>query len=123
MFQHSTLDFSKWVGIPYEKFDCWHLLVKFYEEELKIVLPPYYEIRPENPKIVGGMVEEAKASYKEVYSVENFDLLLVEMFGVHCHIGMYYKGKIFHTHKSTGSVFESYAKWQKRVVGIYRVSQ
>ena len=42
----TTQDYSSLIGIPYEKKDCWGVVVSFYKLVFDIELNPYYQDIP-----------------------------------------------------------------------------
>jgi len=60
--------------------------------------------------------------FKEVTDRKFGDILLIKLFGVESHIAVYLgNGFILHTSKHSGCLVERVARWEKLIVGTYRV--
>lgn len=117
-----TRAYSKLIGIPYSKLDCWGLCLRFYKNH-GVDLPSYYRFRPENDNQSENLIEKAKPDYMSIKINDRAygDLVLMNVAGYNCHVGVLVKGdKILHTLKHFDSVLSPFKKWQARVVGIYR---
>lgn len=113
--------FSNLVGLPYERVNCWDLVVLFYRQIFKYELAPYYEDGKTDPNTVQGLVNIARTDFERVTEPQFGDIILMKMMGVESHIGVYISSeKFLHTQTKTGSCLDSLAKWQKIVVGYYR---
>ena len=112
--------FRKYIGLDYERYDCYEIIKLYNKEVLKRDLGKLYVARPsirETEKIV----HHQRDNFVKVDSPTVGDIILFRVFGVACHIGMYINDKtFFHSRKTTGSCIEKLSVWEKRVVGYYR---
>lgn len=116
------MNIAKYVGIPYEKKNCWDLTVAFYHEVLNIDLFHIYSgetpSRPETKNLIYSNIGE----FEEVSSPEFGDVIIMKILGVESHISVYIgEGRMLHTSKRIGSVIEPIARWKKHIVGFFRV--
>lgn len=119
-----TQEFSKYIGIPYSKVDCWGLAELFYKQEFGIDLVKYYFTRPENKEETDFIVRSHREEYLKTNTPEYGDLILFKVLGTLSHIGIYLDGeKMLHSDFGKDSVIESWnsIKWKNRVEGFYKV--
>lgn len=116
-----TLDsFHNYIGIDYEKYDCYEIIQKFYQEVLGKNLDNLYSSRPDKEK-TSDFISNEKERFIEVEKPEFGDIIVFNVFGIPCHVGMYVnKDVFFHSRKTTNSCLEKLSIWKKRVVGYYR---
>lgn len=128
-----SYDITSLVGIPYEKMNCWDLAVKFYKDYLGYDLSTIYtgpipaegtatKAFRENTK---NLIFTNKGEFEEIKDRPKFgDLLVIKLFGIECHIGIYLgRGKFLHTSSKAGSIVDGAHKYRKLIVGCYRVKQ
>jgi len=126
MAQHNIPDYSKLIGIPYKTLDCWGVVREFYKIVFNLELKQYYGEVPETRDMARNIVYASMKDFKEVSSDkrEFGDILLIKLFGVESHIAVYIgAGKILHTSKHSGCLIENVARWEKLIVGTYRVKK
>ena len=120
--QNYTQDYFKLIGIPYSEKDCWGIVCEFYRIVFNIHLKQYYETVPENRDIAKSIVYDSMKDFVEVKECKFGDLLLIKLFGVESHIAVYLgEGKMLHTSEHSGCLIERTSRWEKLIVGIYRV--
>jgi cell wall-associated NlpC family hydrolase len=113
--------YVKLVGVPYEDKDCWGIVVEFYKAVFSVQLNPYYSDVPESRGMAQALVYTARKDFESVSILKFGDIVLMKMMGFESHIGVYLgEGKMLHTQVKTGCVVDSFAKWEKTVVGCYR---
>jgi cell wall-associated NlpC family hydrolase len=96
-------------------------VVDFYKQVFNVELAPYYSEVPESRGMAQAMVYSARKDFIKVEKPEFGDILLMKMLGFESHIGVYLgSGKILHTQVKTGCVIDSYHKWEKILIGVYR---
>ena len=120
----------KYIGIPYEKLDCYDLVKLFYVNELKVELPDLTYTRPENRDLRGKkndqdemikLVDDQIGFFQKVTTPEFGDIILIRIMGLPSHVGVYLGGrKMLHTREGSGAVIDSVDKWQKRIIGYYK---
>lgn len=119
--QPYTLDsFRNYIGIPYEEYDCYEIIQKYYKEVLGKELDDLYSSRPSTEETEVFYLDQ-KTRFIEVDLPKLGDIIVFKVFGLACHIGMYVDNKVFfHSRKSTNSCLEKLSIWKNRVVGYYR---
>jgi cell wall-associated NlpC family hydrolase len=114
------------VGTPYEKLDCWGVVVKFYDIFFGLSLAPYYSDIPDSAEKAEGLVRHAMKDFIRVGTPDMRigDIILIKLLGYESHIAVYLgKNKILHTNHKTGCVVDSFTRWEKMVVGVYRTKE
>jgi len=120
--QNCIPDYSNLIGIPYADKDCWGIVCDFYKIVFNIRLKQYYETVPESRDIAKSIVYDSMKDFVEVKERKFGDLLLIKLFGVESHIAVYLgEGMMLHTSKHSGCLIERTSRWEKLIVGIYRV--
>lgn len=119
------MKYSSLIGTPYRVQDCWGVAREFYRLEFGIELKKYYEEVPETRDRARELVYDSMKDFKEVAGPREFgDLLLIKMFGIESHIAVWLgEGLILHTSEKTGCVIERVSRWEKLVVGTYRIKR
>jgi cell wall-associated NlpC family hydrolase len=85
-------------------------------------LKQYYETVPETRDIAKSIVYDSMKDFVEVKERKFGDLLLIKLFGVESHIAVYLgEGVMLHTSKHSGCLIERTSRWEKLIVGVYRV--
>lgn len=117
----TSQDFSSLIGIPYETLDCWGIAKEFYKIVFNRNLKAYYENVPETRDLAQSIVYDSMKDFVKVNDRKFGDLLLIRLYGVESHIGIYIdNGQILHTTKHSGCVVDRIARWEKLIVGTYR---
>lgn len=118
-------DFSKLIGTPYETLDCWGIVREFYKIVYGLELKQYYGEIPETRDMARNIVYASMKDFEEIKTGKQFgDILLIKLFGIESHIAVYLgNGTMLHTSKHSGCLIEKMTRWEKLVVGIYRVKQ
>ena len=121
---HKTLGASlvKYIGIPYEKMDCYDLCKKFYKEEFGVELPDQHYIDNRDVKEMAEVVGSCKEEFVKVSDPRFGDLVLLRVWGMPAHVGLYVNDKIIlHTQEKIGSMLENISpRWVNRIEGYYR---
>ena len=119
--QQFTLDsFRNYIGIPYEEYDCYEIIQKYYKEVLDKELDNLYSSRPSTEETEDFFLEQ-RSRFIEVDTPKFGDIIVFKVFGLACHIGMYVDNKVFfHSRRTTNSCLEKLSIWKNRVVGYYR---
>jgi cell wall-associated NlpC family hydrolase len=120
--QNCIPDYSKLIGTPYSEKDCWGIVCDFYRIVFNVDLKQYYETVPESRDIAKSIVYDSMKDFVEVKERKFGDLLLIKLFGVESHIAVYLgEGMMLHTSKHSGCLIERTSRWEKLIVGVYRV--
>ena len=127
--QPSTQEYFKGlvnlVGTPYSVANCWELAVLFYDRVFGISLYHIYSGPiPEDRKDKKNLIYTNMGEFEEVTIPEFGDIVLIKLFGVESHIGVFVgSGMFMHTTRNTGCVMDRVDKWKKMIVGYYRVKR
>ena len=131
------IDTAKYISIPYENkgrtfngADCWGLMRLIFLHEYGIQLLSFtneYEDASEGARIK-EVVRYGKSlvKYKEKESPEYGDLVIFNMRGNPCHVGMYIgNNKVIHVLRGTNSVCERLTsiRLKGRVEGYYEITE
>ena len=107
-----------YIGIPYEKLDCWDLVSMLYDRELDIQLGDRTE-QGENI-LCGNWLEIDKGS------IQPFDVLLFTNSELEKHVGVALdRCRFLHSIAGLNSCIDSYSRsqWKDRLMKVYRHSQ
>lgn len=124
--RHQTLpDFSKLVGVPYSEKDCWQLVKAFYNLVFNTELKHYYKDTPPDLHVRKNLIYSNMGDFLEVKGTPKFgDIILLKVRGIESHIGVYVgEGRMLHTAIKTGSIIDRVSRWDKVIVGFYRLSE
>jgi len=118
-------DYSKFIGIPYEKKNCWDLVVSFYQEMLSIPLYSYYQGPTPPEKIeTKNLIYSSMGDFEKISDPKFGDIIIVKLYGIESHIAVYLgDGKMLHTTRGAGSIIDRVARWEKMIVGFYRIKK
>lgn len=122
--------FYKYLGISYERDNCWGLVKRYYDKELGIDMGKFkIKLSPEKKmqvflKDILKMEEEFDlVEHATPLSIKIHDIIIFENCVGGVHAGIYIgDDMILHTLKSTGSIIEKFSDsiWSGRVNSIYR---
>jgi cell wall-associated NlpC family hydrolase len=120
--QPITRDFSKLLGVPYSTKDCWGIVVDFYRIVFDIELNRYYQEIPKTRDASKALVYSSMGDFHKVEDRKFGDIFLIKLYGVECHIAVYIdNGMMLHTTNHSGCVVDRVHRWEKLIVGTYRV--
>lgn len=115
-------DFSSLIGIPYEEKNCFDLTREFYRLVLGIELKHYFDGKDPGRDQTKALIYTNIGDFIKVEVPEFGDIVLIKLYGVESHIAVYVGGdKILHTLKGAGSLLDRLGRWDKNIVGFYRV--
>ena len=113
---------SKMIGTSYSKMDCWSIVREFYSIQFGKELRAYYDTVPETRDKARALVLNSMKDFEEVKAPIFGDIILIKLFGIESHIAVYLgEGLMLHTSEHSGCIIERSARWEKLVVGYYRV--
>lgn len=113
---------AKYIGKPYEEYNCFDLVKEFYLDLFGLDLKHFYEGRavPER-KEIESLIVSNKGDFEKVEQAEFGDIIVVNLYGYSCHIGIYlYENLMLHTIRGVGSCIEPIKKYEKMIEGYYR---
>lgn len=112
---------NKLIGLDYEKYDCWGVAREFYRLIYNAELQLYSYLDPLNTKDISTVIKKQLPDYSLIEKPQFGDIILLRLFGLPCHVGIYLdENKFLHTKKGTGSIVDSIPKWKNRIIGFYR---
>lgn len=115
---------STLVGTPYEKLDCFGVARKFYSWVMGVELKHYYDGEAKERDEAKSLIYSNMGDFEQVTEPKLGDLILMKMYGVESHIGVYIgSGAMLHTQKTTGCVVAPISRYSKVIVGYYRVKK
>jgi cell wall-associated NlpC family hydrolase len=120
------MNFTPYVGLPWQDRGCWELLRKFYVEQLGIALPSYVaEYTPEDPHQAAELILAEARAWHQVQpgSERPGDAALFTVAGEPTHVGVVVEpGRFLHIRIGQTSVVERYdgPLWGRRLRGFYR---
>lgn len=117
-----NIDLRKYIGRDYEKYNCFDLVKEFYLEFFGLELKNYYEGKVPDRREVSNLIVSNKGDFKKIEGRLQFgDLVLIRMFGMDCHIGVYISPETFlHSTKGIGSCLEHLSRYKHLISGYYR---
>lgn len=122
----TSVDFSSLIGVPYSEMNCWELCQRFYEKVFGVELKHYYEDRSiqDRPLDVNCLIYSSIGDFEKVEFPKFGDLILIKVRGIESHIAIYLDGgMMLHASKSVGSSMDRIAKWERLIVGYYRIKE
>lgn len=112
------------IGTPYKILDCWGIAREFYRIELAMELKRYYDHAPNDIEVANKLIFTNIGDFEQVTAPRFGDIVLININGIEAHIGIYInEQQILHTMKLQGCVLDRLSRWEKMVVGYYRVKK
>jgi cell wall-associated NlpC family hydrolase len=122
---------SDYIGIPYQErgrsfdgVDCWGLVCLMYRD-MDIDVPDYLHeyITSSNIESVAGAINKNKTHWRKVEAPEVGDVLVFNIMGFPCHVGVYVgQGDFIHSFRGTAVCVErlNSLSWTRRLSEVYR---
>ena len=122
------MDFNKYVGIPFEKLDCYRFVQWVLEDAAGILIPAFDTIGTEDSRrIYLNFLNEISGNWKQVDQPQKFDVVAMAYDARHPkfvqHFGVYIgNGLMLHTLKYIGShsIKLEHPAIHSSIRGIYR---
>lgn len=112
---------AKYVGRPYEEFNCLDLAREFYKDFFGLEIKHYYEGDKPSDIDAAALIKTNKGDFVKVEKPEFGDLILIRLMGIECHIGVMLEGgKFLHSAKRIGSIVDRMERYSNHIVGFYR---
>lgn len=111
----------KYIGRPYETYNCFDLVREFYLDHYQLNLSNYWEgtTIPSRQEI-SSLVVSNKGDFVFTTLPSFGDIVVIKLYGIECHIGIVLdKGKFIHSIRGAGSCIESLEKYRRMVAGYY----
>lgn len=118
----SCADIKKYIGIPYEKTNCFGLIKKFYKDQFGVELKDYFDGVPPEGQDAQNLIVSSKGDFAQVQSPQFGDVVVIRLYGLESHVGVCLDDRQFlHSIKNTGSVIEPLKKYSRLIAGYYRL--
>lgn len=120
------MNVSAYVGLPYQRNGCWHLVRRVYADEYGIALQAYDDEVPAsaNRHDVASVIEANQREWAPAESEREGDVILFRVLGANSHVGIVLPGRLFLHAFGTDktSRVDSYRApiWAPRIEGFYR---
>jgi len=126
------MDFSKYIGIPFEDkgrtaegLDCWGLLCLIFKEQFNIFIPTFEYSTATNFSEVGKLIEDNIHVWIKIEpdTRKVGDVILLRLLGYPVHVGILVdRQRMIHVFKGTNTCLQRINSivWKKRIQGIYR---
>lgn len=116
------MNLAKYIGKSYEEYDCFDLVRDFYADHMDLDLRRFYEGgQIDNKQLVQSLIISNKGHFERVDVPKPGDIMVINLFGYACHIGVYVGGgRFLHSIKRTGSVLDNVSRYTKMIEGFYR---
>jgi cell wall-associated NlpC family hydrolase len=118
---------NKYIGLPYEQYDCWQFICHYYNQELGILLPTFageYRNGADHQNINRIYTRElARQIWPAIEDARWPDLAVFHIDGEDWHAGIVVGAKhMLHIQKGCNSVIEKFTnlRWKNRLYGFYR---
>ena len=104
--------------------NCWDLAVVFYKNIFGIDMRSIYDGPTPEREMSKKIIYTNIGEFYKADSPEFGDIILLKIRGIESHIAIYLENdRMLHTSKATGSVIDFVSRWQKVIVGFYRVKR
>lgn len=113
---------TKYIGKPYEEYNCFDLVKEFYKDHFDLDICHYYEgTQVPDKKTVESLVVTNKGDFEKFTSPEFGDIVVINLYGYSCHIGVCVgDGRFLHSVRKIGSCMEPLSKYSRMIEGYYR---
>lgn len=113
----------KYLGRPYEKYNCLDLVKEFYSDYYGLTIKNYFEgeVVPDR-RTVESLIISGKGDFEEVKGKPEFgDIVVIKLYGVECHIGVCISSSQFlHSARHIGSHIDRLERYSKMIAGYFR---
>lgn len=115
------VDLSKYIGHPYEKYNCLDLVKEFYADFFGLQVKNYYEGPVPGRKEVSSLINTNRGDFTEVKDPRFGDIVVIRLYGIESHLGVVIHGKKFlHSAKGLGSHIDRLDRYSRIISGFYR---
>jgi len=117
------INLLKYIGRPYETYNCFDLVKEFYADNFKLDIKHYFEGGPvPDRREVESLVVSNKGDFVKVEGKPQFgDIVVLKLYGLECHIGVCVDASRFlHSAKKIGSSLDRLDRYSKMIAGFYR---
>lgn len=121
MARDLIIELRRYIGRPYEQYNCFDLVKEFYRDKFNLELKNYFEGPVPNRKDVESLIVTNKGDFVRVEKPQFGDIVVIRLFGLECHIGVVIEsGKFLHSARNVGSILDRLERYNKMIAGYYR---
>lgn len=119
---NDIIKLRKYIGRRYEDYNCFDLVKEFYKDHYDLELKNYFEGGPvPSRQDVESLVITNKGDFVKVGKPEFGDIVIIKLYGLECHMGVYIEGgKFLHSARNIGSLLDRSERYHKMIAGYYR---
>ena len=116
------IDLIKYIGHPYESYDCLKLVQEFYKDHYDVTVKNYFEGDVPDRREVNSLIVSNKGDFARVDKPQFGDIVVISLYGLECHIGVCTsKGLFLHSVRGAGSLQDKLSRYEKMITGFYRL--
>lgn len=118
----NTFNFRKYIGRPYEEYNCFDLVKEFYFDVFGVTLKNYFEGDVPDRREVESLIIANKGDFVKVADKKLGDIILLKLYGIECHMGVLISPSQFlHSAKNVGSILDRVERYSHVIGGVYRL--
>lgn len=111
----------KYIGRDYHDYNCLDLVRDFYADHFGVLIRNYFDGPVPSREGVQTLIASNKGEFEKVDTPKFGDIIVIRLFGVECHIGIYINEKRFlHSIKGAGSSLDLLERYSRMIAGYYR---
>jgi hypothetical protein len=111
----------KYIGRPYDQYNCFDLAKEFYNDQFGLELRNYFEGPAPSRKEVQSLIITNKGDFVPVDVPKWGDLVVIRLYGMECHIGVVTEdGRFLHSARGIGSLLDRLDRYKNMIAGYYR---
>ncbi len=112
----------KYIGKPYEKYNCFDLVKEFYRDYYGLDIKNYFEGDVPGRREIESLIITNKGDFIPVTGKPQFgDIVVIRLYGVECHIGVCVNTSQFlHSARGKGSCMDRLERYSKMIAGFFR---
>lgn len=116
------MNLMKYVGRPYDKYNCFDLVKEFYMDHFQLDIKNYFEGGPvPDRREVESLIVSNKGDFVKVDKPAFGDIVVLKLYGLECHIGVCIDtSRFLHSAKKIGSTLDRLERYGNMVAGFYR---
>ncbi len=115
-------DIKKYIGKPYDQYNCLDLVKEFYKDFFHLSVKNYYEGSTPDRKEVSSLINTNRGDFEQITGKKKFgDLVVIKLYGIECHLGVVLDENTFlHSSRGIGSHIERISRYKNLISGFYR---
>lgn len=115
-------ELRKYIGRDYTTYNCFDLVKEFYSDKFGLTLGYSYDRElVGDRKTVESLIVSNKGDFERADSPQFGDIVIIKLYGIECHIGVYISnGRFLHSARTVGSLLDRIERYERMVSGYYR---